>query len=458
MSRDPSSHVSNHAQLYRFGVTLAATLGLVACGARPSDIVVTTEAYGQATCPNTPDATFMGEIAVPDVITESLQQLVSDFSTVGYITPQTYNNHNCSWSSVVKITGWLDPLADFAIVPNAKPSPLTSKAACEALLLAATVYPGSGVIGQTLVPVPSISRQASGVFSSHVDSFGLTHTWCTPPTLIFGGSTWREGDFDEFASGATYTFAATYRTNAGGPVTTAAMSMFNAKPICGHATQACCTANASFIGDGNPWCEGYNRCDNGTCAPCGGLGQEWCGNSANKICNAENIQPLGSICAACGAVGQDCCRNPNYPKAPLCANNLSCGGGKCHDAPPPIAPPPPTVSGPPRCNGKAATALSQLHTVLVQDAGGCGGVFAYRADSDAEAQACAKAAGNTVLTGSQTLQDYTFCICSEYGGASAINVQAYAENAASTCALETDLNAKVVWPGDCTSDEEAACE
>lgn len=464
----------------RSGSTLAAAptaallLGLSACGAPPSDTATTTEAFSVATCANTPDKTFTGEIEAPDsgVLrysnpSQHLSDILKYYANVGLITPETYSNRSCSYGYVVRVNGWLDPLADFVVAAHNNPTPIggVSKADCESLYLAAVAYSadsniishnGDSVCNGTICDATSITRVAGGVYSTWVDSIGLTHADCTPPKVVFGGESWRDGDYDRFPGGGNIVVAATYRTTVGSTITTHALSIFNSKGTCGHVGEACCTANAL-----NPWCGQENtQCDSGICNTCGEEGYEWCGSNGNKLCFAENLQPSGSICAKCGGNSQPCCHNVLYPNAPACGNGLSCQNkeAKCLPTPvPPATPPVTPVASLPKCNGQMATNVTEPHAIMVQNSvTACGDLVLERADSDVEAQACARAQGWTVLTGSQSLQEYPFCVCS-FGGAGTMTVPAYSQDAANSCVTLMNIGAFNGWAGACTQDEIDAC-
>jgi hypothetical protein len=389
-------------------------------------------------------------------------------SKLGYLTPDTYNNRRCSKSQVVQITGWLDRNTDFVVTGTYNVGRL-NQADCEALYLAATIYGPTTQAGSTR-PIPQMERVDGGHFSSHVDSLGLTQTWCAPPKIVFGGSTWRQDDWDWFSPGETYTIAASYRTTVGSSITTHSMSMYTRSPKCGKAGQACCTANENYLESATPstdpsqwkpWCEENAKCDDGLCNACGQLGQEPCATTDSiDVCNAENLTPLNGTCVACGGNGQHCCHNMFYSnktcamtKDPICTSSDMCTSRPASTGTPP---PPPTITGI-KCNGQPATTATTAHMILVQDTAGCGGWVTPNADSDLEAAACAHAQGYTVLTGTQMLQSYDFCVCSD-GGVSTESRAAYSDGASISCIENWNGGASQIWRGQCTQAESDCCQ
>lgn len=116
-------------------------------------------------------------------------------------------------------------------------------------------------------------------------------------------------------------------------------------------------------------CANDSHCINGTCLPCGGVGEACCGPMDD--CTGSTCDQANDICRSdCGGVGEQCCGDGH------CINGSVCDGNSntC-------------TSGPPACNGSTTWYIGLV------DANRCAAPenIIVKANSAAEATTCANA-------------------------------------------------------------------
>ncbi len=95
-------------------------------------------------------------------------------------------------------------------------------------------------------------------------------------------------------------------------------------PLNGACTMGLCDVAAggcvaSPINEGAACMGGSNVCQNGTCIPCGGIGQPCCAGSCSGTLSCAN-----NICQDCGEPGEQCCGG-----ATSCRSPATCSGANC---------------------------------------------------------------------------------------------------------------------------------
>jgi len=305
----------------------------------------TSEAFSEDSCRWGPrDAEWVGRIP-----------------TGGYDSPETYSNHYCYKSVITRVTDWYDRIGDLKVTGVTVPSDIVPNAVtCAGLTLTVTMQERTG-------DWTTLTRSAHGhVALAIVGRFA--YQYCVPPEVDFGGATWKTDrtDVDVFGQGATYQIYATYRSPSGA---TLALHMETPPVTVGNTNQPCVT-----VGSPHPWCsffpaspggntsDALNTCLNGTCYPCGHLGQLACDSdrtdhSSTKSCLTNKLTPRyqnsdwnSDQCIPCGKENGYCCANPAFqPRDPACEAGLTCQGatqgGTCLPAPMASPPPPQTPAG-----------------------------------------------------------------------------------------------------------------
>jgi len=443
------------------------------------------EGIGAASCAWTvPDATYVNAIPAPPSVNLSSSS-GSFFSAYGYNSPTTYSNPGCYKAAIVQVTQWLDAYGDFVIAPANPIAPVgaITQAACEGLDMAAYVYPRTSLLGETMfleaqgkwIPAQTLPGGSPQLPPVTIPAH------CIEPSLTFGGDSWPDTESSAAVAngtlfqtslgvGETYRVAATYR-NADN--STRAINITTRGSRCGEPGQACC-AQSQHVQCFDPSVTTCYLIDTGVgvhrakCFACGEEGELSCDpypSNEHRRCFSETLTPAqNSACVRCGSETQPCCLNGEYnnTNTATCLDHLKCNFTNylCEKAPPQgptLPPPPPPNTGVHTCSGAAANFAAANHPVRFQyNATSCGNITTEFANSDTEAQQCLLTemarVGTpiTVLTGSETLQSYPFCVCS-FGGPGSITVPAYSADAAAACIGTTMMGADSIAAGACTA-------
>lgn len=352
--------------------------------------------------------------------------------------------------------------------------------------MAAYEYPRSSLLGETQfleaygkwIPAQTLSSGSPQLPPVTIPAH------CVQPHLTFGGDSWpitesnagiADGTLSQtsWGVGQTYRVAATYRS---ADNSTRAINITTRRARCGEPGQACC-AQSQHVACFDP---DVTTCYDNTigagvhtahCFSCGEEGQLSCDPSpsnSHRRCFSETLTPAqNGACIRCGGSEteiQPCCLNGEYnnTNTPGCLDHFQCDhtSNTCHKAPPqgPTPPPPPPPStGVHTCSGAAASSSAANHPVRFQyNATSCGNITTEFANTDTEAQQCLLTemtrvgTSITVLTGSETLQTYPYCVCS-FGGPGNITVPAYSSDAADACIHSIMMGADSITAGECAA-------